>query len=48
MTVTVKASPHRTFTYTEGHRCRSCSRAFWGKREWNRVTVECPHCGANN
>lgn len=46
--MTVTASAHRTFGYTEPHRCSGCSRTFWGKREWNRVTVRCPHCGRLN
>jgi hypothetical protein len=45
---TVTASAHRTSEYTEAHRCRSCQRAFWGKRAWNAVTVICPHCGVGN
>lgn len=40
---TVSASAHRTSEYTEPHCCRICSRAFWGKRSWNGVTVRCPH-----
>ena len=42
--MTVDASPHRTSAYTEVRRCPTCSRAYWGKREWNAVTVRCPHC----
>lgn len=45
---TVTASASRTSEYTEPHRCRSCGKAFWGKRSWNAVTVECPHCGTGN
>jgi ribosomal protein L37E len=45
---TVTASATRTADYTEAHRCRKCARAFWSKRSWNAVTVECPHCGTGN
>jgi len=44
----VTASAHRTGDYTEVHRCRSCRKSFWSKRSWNRVTVNCPHCGTGN
>jgi predicted RNA-binding Zn-ribbon protein involved in translation (DUF1610 family) len=46
--MTEKGSPSRTGDYTEPHKCRSCGRAFWAKRSWNGVTVECPHCGTGN
>ena len=39
------ASPYRTSTCTEAHRCRGCQRAFWADKSWNRVRVVCPHCG---
>lgn len=44
----VTASRSRSGEYTEVHKCRSCGRAFWGKASWNRVTVVCPHCSAEN
>lgn len=44
----VTASPTRTGEYTEPHRCRHCSRAFWGKKSWNGLTVMCPRCRGGN
>jgi uncharacterized protein with PIN domain len=45
---TKTASRNRTGTYTEVHACRSCRRAFWIPASWNRITVRCPHCNADN
>ena len=45
---TVTASATRSGDHTEPHRCRSCGRAFWGKRSWNGVGVVCPHCRSVN
>ena len=44
----VAASASRSGEYTEAHRCRSCGRAFFGKRSWNGLNVKCPHCGTVN
>jgi phage FluMu protein Com len=44
----VTASPTRHGSYTQPHRCRQCSKTFWGSPDWNRVTVVCPHCKAEN
>lgn len=44
----VAAAPRRANEYTEVHKCRGCSRAFWGKEHWNRVIVVCPYCQIEN
>ncbi len=44
-TKTASASRNNSAGYTEPHKCAGCHKAFWAHRDWNRVTVKCPHCG---
>jgi uncharacterized protein with PIN domain len=44
MSVTYTASPSRTGEYTEVKKCDGCGKAFWIPRNWNNVSVKCPHC----
>lgn len=41
---TKTASASRTTQYTQPKKCDGCRRAFWIPRNWNQVTVKCPHC----